>query len=183
MLCLQGDFERHGSMLENLGAKVSYVRRVEEIDRIDALVIPGGESTTIGKLLTRFALMEPLRGRIQSGMPVYGTCAGLILLAKQNTDPHQYRLGVLDIDVERNAYGRQVESFEADIPLRFAGGASFRGVFIRAPQITRIGESVEVLAKFEDHPVLVRSNAILAGSFHPELTGDLRIHKFFFEML
>ena len=182
VLCLQGDFERHGRALEQAGAKVSYIRTPQELEPVDAVVLPGGESTTIGKLMNRFELIEPLRERILAGMPVFGTCAGLILLAKQNDEPHQFRLSVLDIDVVRNAYGRQVESFEADFPIEDIGGDNFRGVFIRAPQITRIGADVTVLASFEEQPVLIRSGSILGGSFHPELTGDYRIHEYFLRM-
>ena len=133
-------------------------------------------------LESKLGLLEPLRDRIRDGLPTYGTCAGLILLARQNSDPHQYRLDVLDIDVERNAYGRQVESFEADLSIPAIGLEPFRGVFIRAPQITRGGSDIEVLGSFEERPVLLRSGAILGGSFHPELTGDFRIHKYFLEM-
>lgn len=183
ILCFQGDFERHGRMLESLGVAVRYVRTPDDLAGIDAIVLPGGESTTIGRLMRRFAVAEPLAQRIRDGMPAFGTCAGMILLAMQNPDPLQFRLSVLDIDVERNAYGRQVESFEADIEIPAIGNEPYRGVFIRAPRVTRLGDKIEVVATFEGRPVLLRSGSILAASFHPELTTDSRVHRMFLDMI
>jgi pyridoxal 5'-phosphate synthase pdxT subunit len=183
VLCLQGDFERHGLMLESLGAKVVSVRSPAEIERIDALVMPGGESTTIGKLMNRFGLLDVIAGRISEGMPVFGTCAGLILLSKPSGDANQFRLGAFDIEVERNAYGRQVESFEADFEIPPIPGGPFRGVFIRAPIVRKVGGGVDVLASFEGNPVLLRQQRLLGASFHPELTGDSRVHRYFISML
>lgn len=181
VLALQGDFEKHALMLELLGAGTLYVREPADLERVDALVMPGGESTTIGKLMTAYRLLEPIRERILDGMPVYGTCAGLILLAVQTEEKHQHRLSVLDISVRRNAYGRQVDSFEADIDIPVIGERPFRAVFIRAPVVTEIKDSVQTLAQFENKPVLVRKDNILAGSFHPELTEDTRIHAYFLD--
>jgi pyridoxal 5'-phosphate synthase pdxT subunit len=156
------------------------VKTPTELDGVDALVMPGGESTTIGKLLARFDLLEPLRERTREGMPLYGTCAGLILMANEivgeQDAPH--RLGVMDVAVRRNAYGRQVDSFEA--PLDVDGLTEpFTAVFIRAPLIERYGEGVEVLARSDGAPVLVRQGRLMASSFHPEMTGDARLHQMF----
>lgn len=183
ILALQGDYEKHAVMLKALGAKTLYIREATELDRVDGFVIPGGESTTIGKLLNAYSLLDPLRERILCGAPVFGTCAGLILLAMQTAEKHQHRLSVLDILVERNAYGRQVDSFEADITIPMLGEPPVPGVFIRAPVVQSIGEGVEVLARFEDKPVLLKQGNILAGSFHPELTNDTRIHNYFLELV
>jgi 5'-phosphate synthase pdxT subunit len=152
------------------------VRTPADLDAVDAMVIPGGESTTIGKLAVRFGVMEPLRQRIEDGMPVYGTCAGMILLAREVTGGDQPLLGTLDVVVERNAFGRQNESFEEMLSIDGLD-EPFRAVFIRAPWVAKVGDGVEVLASVEDHPVMVRQDRILATSFHPELTGDHRIHQ------
>jgi 5'-phosphate synthase pdxT subunit len=153
------------------------------LDQVDALVLPGGESTTIAQLAEVFGIYEQIKDRIAVGMPVYGSCAGMILLADQILDAKQGQksFGGLDITVRRNAFGRQVDSFESDIP--FADGSSdlIRAVFIRAPWVERVGEGVEVLATVDTHPVAVRSHTLLATSFHPELTGDYRIHRYFIE--
>jgi len=172
VLGLQGDFEKHARAVERAGARALILVSPEEIDRIDGLIIPGGESTTIGKLMVSFMLLEPLRERIKAGMPVFGTCAGMILLADRITSSIQPRIGLLDIEVNRNAYGRQIESFEADVPVSFTHG-NVRGVFIRAPQIVEVGPSVSVLGVFEQ---------ILACSFHPELTEETRIHEYYLSM-
>ncbi len=183
ILALQGDYEKHAIMLERLGARTLFVREAADLDRIDGIVLPGGESTTIGKLMKAYSVLEPLRARICSGMPAFGTCAGLILLASQTAEKHQYRLGVLDISVERNAYGRQVDSFETDIDIPILGEIPVRGVFIRAPMVTGIGDGVRVLARFEEKPVLLQKESVLAASFHPELTNDTRVHSFFLELI
>jgi 5'-phosphate synthase pdxT subunit len=180
-LALQGDFREHVAVIERLGHDGVEVRTPEELAGVDALIIPGGESTTIGRLATIYGLIEPLRARIADGMPVLGTCAGMIFLAAGTTGVGQPQLGVLDVIVERNAFGRQVNSFEADLTV---GGLDrpMRAVFIRAPWIEKVGSDVEILAAVEDpagggsHPVVVRQDRILATSFHPELTGDDRLH-------
>ena len=182
ILALQGDFERHREVISKLGCVVSLVRDVEGLSEIDAFIIPGGESTTIGRMLVRSDMLIPIQRRIDAGLPVLGTCAGLILLARQDSDPLQFRLSRLDIDVARNGYGRQTESFEAEFPIDGLDGR-FRGVFIRAPVIKRVGGEISTLARFEGAPVLVRRNNILASSFHPELTDDARVHHMFVGMI
>ena len=181
VLALQGDFREHIAMLKSIGADPIEVRTPEDLERCDGLVIPGGESTTIGRLATRYGLIEPIRQRCADGMAVFGTCAGMIFLASATTEGFQPQLGVLDAAVERNAFGRQVDSFEAD--LEVTGLADpMHAVFIRAPWIDKVGADVEVLASVTEpaggeHPVLVRQGRILASSFHPELTGDTRLHQ------
>jgi pyridoxal 5'-phosphate synthase pdxT subunit len=179
VLAFQGDFERHIRMLARLGAEAFELITLEDLASAQAVVIPGGESTVMGKFLVRFGMLEPLRARIIAGMPAFGTCAGLILLARRIVGYDQPALGVLDVEVKRNAYGRQVESFETDIPTSIPGEESARAVFIRAPIITTLGEGVKVLAEFEGNPVLVRQGNVLAGAFHPELTEDPSIHRYF----
>ena len=182
VLALQGDFREHIAVLYRLGREAVAVRTVEELEVVDALVIPGGESTTIGRLARIYGLIRPLRDRIEAGMPVLGTCAGMIFLAVATTGPAQEQLGVLDVVVERNAFGRQLDSFETDLEV---GGedTTIRAVFIRAPWIAKVGAQVEVLATIEDasggeaHPVFVRQRNVLASSFHPELTGETRVHE------
>jgi 5'-phosphate synthase pdxT subunit len=169
--------------VEALDVETCLVRLPGDLDGVDALVIPGGESTTIGKLADRYGLVEPLRERIQGGLATLGTCAGMIFLAGATASgTEQVQLGVLDVVVRRNAFGRQVDSFEADIDVE---GLSepVRGVFIRAPWIEKVGDGVDVLATVDDHPVVVRQGAILATSFHPELTGDGRLHTLLLEMV
>ena len=183
MLALQGDAREHLRALESAGATPVEVRTATHLGEVDAIVMPGGESTTIGKLLDRFELLEPLRERATDGMPLFGTCAGLILMANEivggQDAPH--RLGVMDIGVRRNAYGRQVDSFESE--LRVSGfDDPFTAVFIRAPVIERVGEGVEVLATSDDVPVLVRQGNLVASSFHPEMTGDARLHEMVVEI-
>ena len=180
MLALQGDVREHAAAVEAAGGSWSPVRRPEDLEGVDALIIPGGESTTIGKLAKIYGLVEPLRAAIAGGLPTFGTCAGMILLAAGVTGTDQIRLGVLDIIVERNAFGRQNESFEANLAI--AGlEQPFRAVFIRAPWVAKAGGDVEVLATIDDHPVMVRQGNIMASSFHPELTGDARIHTMVLE--
>ena len=167
-----------------MGIPVREVRDREALAAVDALVIPGGESTTIGMLMQRFGLLDELRRRIGDGFPVYGSCAGAILLARRIEASDQPRIGAMDMTVRRNAYGRQVESFEADVEPTGEGGwpgGPFHGVFIRAPQIVDIGADVTPLLVYEDRPVLVRSRTLLATTFHPELTRDERIHRYFVE--
>jgi len=181
VLALQGDFREHMSMLESIDIEAIEIRTPEQLAAVQALVIPGGESTTIGKLAHRYGLIEPIRNRCLAGMPALGTCAGMIFLAQSTLTGHQQQLGVLDAVVERNAFGRQVDSFEADLAVE-GFGDPMHAVFIRAPWIAKVGSGVEVLATVEDpdgrtHPVLVRQGRILASSFHPELTGDTRLHR------
>ena len=183
VLALQGDVREHVRALERAGATALEVRYPEQLADVDALVMPGGESTTIGKLLERFALLDVLKERARGGMPLYGTCAGLILMATEVQGAHAapHRMGLLDMTVERNAYGRQVDSFESDLSI--SGMADpFRAVFIRAPVVVRTGPDVEVMAEHEGAPVLVRSGSLLASTFHPEMTGDNRVHELFLEI-
>ena len=183
VLALQGDVREHLSSLIACGVEPISVRRSSEIDEIDALVLPGGESTTIAQLAEVFGIYDQLKSRIDAGMPVYGSCAGMILLADEILDAKvgQKTFGGLNITVRRNAFGRQVDSFESDI--EFADGSKelVRAVFIRAPWVEKVGAGVEILASIENHAVAVRSKTLLATSFHPELTGDHRIHKYFIE--
>jgi pyridoxal 5'-phosphate synthase pdxT subunit len=178
-LALQGDFREHLATVRRLGHETVEVRYAEQLDALDLLLIPGGESTTIGRLADEQGLVGPLRDAIEGGLAVFGTCAGLIFLAAATTGREQPQLGVLDVVVQRNAFGRQVDSFEAD--LEVAGlDDPYHAVFIRAPWIEKVGAGVDVLAEVSSggltHPVLVRQERILAASFHPELTGDDRLH-------
>ena len=182
VLALQGDFREHLFALEECGVTASPIRRASELAQIDALVLPGGESTAIANLARSFELFELLKNRIASGMPVYGSCAGMILLADRVLDAAlgQETFGGLDITVRRNAFGRQVDSFEADLEFSGITNPPIRAVFIRAPWVESVGSGVEVLATYE-HAVAVRQGSLLATSFHPELTGDNRIHRYFIE--
>jgi 5'-phosphate synthase pdxT subunit len=183
VLALQGDFREHAATVTSLGAEAVLVRTSEDLDGLDALVIPGGESTTIGKLADWHGLVEPLREAISSGLPTLGTCAGMIFLAGSTAEGHdQVQLGVLDVVVRRNAFGRQVDSFEADLAVDGLDG-TIRAVFIRAPWIEKVGDGVDVLASVDDHPVLVRQGTVLATSFHPELTDDGRLHTLLLDMI
>ena len=181
---MQGDVREHTRALDGVGATAVEVRYPEELAAVDVLVMPGGESTTIGKLLRRSGLFDALQQRVIEGMPLYGTCAGLILMADRVSGQHDApdRLGVLDVVVERNAYGRQVDSFETDLDV--AGlDEPFRAVFIRAPVIEETGPEVEVLASHGGAPVLVRQATLWASTFHPEMTGDNRVHSLFIEQV
>jgi len=181
VLALQGAFREHGEAFDALGADVVFVRVAEHLAGIDAIAIPGGESTVIDKLLDSSGLREPVAALVREGAPTLATCAGLIVLAVEISDgrPDQRPLGLLDVTVRRNGYGRQVDSFEAPITVTGMAGAPFPGVFIRAPIVERVGAAVEVLAMHEDRPVLCRQDSIWAASFHPELSGDLRVHERF----
>lgn len=181
VLALQGDFASHAQALEAAGAEARMVRRKEELDDIDGLVIPGGESTTFLKLLAREGLFEPLL-RFTQTKPTFGTCAGCILLAKKVVGPEQESLGVLDATVERNAYGRQIDSEILTGSTSLPGGP-MEMVFIRAPRIAEVGKTVDVLAKRDGAPVLVRQKNLLGATFHPELSGDTRIHRYFLQMI
>ena len=190
VLALQGDVREHLRALARCGARPLAVRRPSELDAVDGLVMPGGESTTIAKLAAAFDLLEPLRKWVRAGMPTYGSCAGMILLADRIVDGTvgQQTVGGLDVLVRRNAFGRQVESFEADIPLAGLPGGPVRAVFIRAPWVESVGPGVQVLGQFDagryaGKVVAVRQQNLVATSFHPELTGDLRVHAHFVDMV
>ncbi len=187
VLALQGDVAEHLRALSAAGAQSAGVRRPEELDRVDGLVIPGGESTTIWKLIDIFGLAEQLRKRIADGMPVFGSCAGMIMLADRLPDPAsgQQTLGGIDMTVRRNAFGRQVDSFERDLDVAGLTGGSYRAVFIRAPWVEQVGSGVEILATEPgtSRIVAVRQGRALATSFHPELTPDWRIHEMFVDMV
>jgi 5'-phosphate synthase pdxT subunit len=169
VLALQGDFEAHARMVEQLGAQAREVRTPEQLEGLDALVIPGGESTTMTLGIEREGLAQPLRDFVNSGKPTLGTCAGLIMLDRDH-------LAVLDVKARRNAFGRQRHSFEADLDVKSFNGGPLRAVFIRAPWVEETGEGVEVLAEIDGHPVAVRQDNILAVAFHPEIAGDARLH-------
>ncbi|WP_165175360.1 pyridoxal 5'-phosphate synthase glutaminase subunit PdxT [Desulfovibrio sp. ZJ369] len=182
VLALQGAFREHAAAVARLGAEAREVRQLKDMSGIDAMIIPGGESTTIGKLLVEWGMLDPLRERIEKGMPVYGSCAGLILLCREIENSNQPRLGVLDATVRRNAFGRQVDSFETDLEMPELGLPPFPAVFIRAPVLTGVGSRVRVLANVKGQAVAVRQDNVLATSFHPELTPDVRLHRYFLEM-
>lgn len=183
VLALQGDVREHMRSIEAAGATPVTVKRADQLTGVDALVMPGGESTTIGKLLDRFGLLQPLTERVNGGMPVYGTCAGLILLAREvvGDEDAPFRVPVLDVKVRRNAYGRQVDSFETELDVS-GFDEPLHAVFIRAPSIESVGEDVEVLAEYDGAPVMVRQGDLLASSFHPEMTDDRRVHELFVSM-
>ncbi len=184
ILGLQGDFYAHKKMGEKLGIETIIVRSPEDFEKIDGLIIPGGESTTITKLLFRYNLTNSLKKFHKEGKPIFGTCAGMVLLAKKiDNHPGQFSFGFIDISVKRNAYGRQIDSFEEDVSIPIIGKKPFHGVFIRAPKISRVGKSVESLAKHNSDHILAREGNILVGSFHPELTEDVRIYEYFMEMV
>ncbi|HYI46324.1 MAG TPA: pyridoxal 5'-phosphate synthase glutaminase subunit PdxT [Actinomycetota bacterium] len=184
VLALQGDVREHARALETVGATPVHVKHADQFESVDALIVPGGESTTIGKLLDRFGLLDALVERAREGMPLYGTCAGAILMATEviGREDAPHRFSVLDISVKRNAYGRQIESFESDLAVE-GFNEDFRAVFIRAPIIERVGDDVEVLATWDGRPVLVRQGRLLASTFHPEMTDDPRIHELFVGMI
>jgi 5'-phosphate synthase pdxT subunit len=188
VLALQGDFLEHANMLRRIGVEAREVRAAEQLRALDGLIIPGGESTTFCRLMEDFHLYEPLRAFVHSGVPVWGTCAGMIVLARHAGDLPFPTLEAIDIDVDRNAYGRQVDSFEADLAVPALGAAPFHAVFIRAPVVAGVGEGAEVLAtvQHEDEPptpVAVRQGTVLATSFHPELTDDTRFHQYFVDIV
>ncbi|HZB02183.1 MAG TPA: pyridoxal 5'-phosphate synthase glutaminase subunit PdxT [Actinomycetota bacterium] len=181
VLALQGDVREHVSVLEAIGARPVEIRTPAELADVDALVIPGGESTTIGKLARAYGLVEPIRARAGDGMPVFGTCAGMIVLAERVIDGEPL-LSLMDATVRRNAYGRQVDSFEAEVAVRGADHP-VRGAFIRAPWIEEIGPGVEILAEHEDRPVVLRQERLLAASFHPEVVGETALHEAFLSLI
>ena len=184
VLALQGAFRAHSQTLVDLGVATREVRTPAHLDAVDALVMPGGESTTMSRLLTSSGLFDQIKARASDGMAVFGTCAGMILLASEVLDgrPDQRSFGVIDLTVRRNGYGRQLDSFETDLAVRGLD-APFHGVFIRAPRVDAVGPAVEVLATHGDDAVLVRQGRIMAASFHPELTRDTRLHERFVELV
>jgi len=183
VVALQGDVREHREVLDALGVDAPEVRAPADLAALDALILPGGESTTISQLLASSGLLDALTERIADGLPVLGTCAGAILLATDVLDgrPDQSSLGALDVTVRRNGYGTQLQSFEADLDVDGLDGAPFPGVFIRAPLLERVGDAVDVLAVHDGHPVLVRDGPVWASTFHPELSGDLRVHQRFLD--
>jgi 5'-phosphate synthase pdxT subunit len=193
ILCLQGDIEEHVSMMEaalahvGLKGEVSWVKTKEAVASVDALVIPGGESTTMGKLLRQYGIDEEIKKLSKKGIPIMGTCAGLVLLSEAGCDEvaktGQPLLGLIDVSVERNSFGRQKESFEADIDIPVLGSEKYHAVFIRAPSITRAGKDVKVLARYDGKIVAAEKGNILLLAFHPELSGDLRMHAYFLSCL
>lgn len=183
MLALQGDFAAHAKALARLGVEAPEVRKPAELAALDGLIVPGGESTTLLRLMGE-AFPAALRALHAAGTPIYGTCAGLILLAREVVGPSQPSLGLIDVTVERNGYGRQRESFEAELEARLdAAPVPLHAVFIRAPRITRLGPAVTALAHWRGEPVLVRQGPVLVSSFHPELTDDLAVHRHFVGMV
>lgn len=182
VLAYQGDVREHRKVLEALGIPAREVRTLTELDQVDGLIVPGGESTVIGKLASRYGLLEPLRQRAQAGFPVFGTCAGMIFLARQVEGPPQDLLGVMDVAVRRNAFGPQVFSFEAEIDVKGIDGGPVHAAFIRAPWITWAGPQVDVLAEYDGRIVAARQGNLLATAFHPELTGDTRLHRAFADL-
>lgn len=184
VLALQGDFREHSVMLQRLGVEAIEVRRRQQLAGLDGLIIPGGESTTIGKLAVKYDLLAPIRAMAEAGAPIWGTCAGMIVLAKDIGRDDQPLVGVMDIHVQRNAFGRQVASFEVDLNIAALGQPPFHAVFIRAPLIEAVGPGVDVLAQLEDGTIVAaRQQNILATAFHPELTGDDRFHRYFLSSL
>lgn len=188
VLALQGDVAEHAAMVQSLGVAVSLVKLPQHLDGLDGLIIPGGESTTIGKLLVAYNLQGKLRERALGGFPIWGTCAGMILLARAIAEdtalPDQPLIGTMDIRVRRNGFGRQIDSFETDLAIAPLGQRPFRAVFIRAPYIDAVGDGVAVLARLPEGPIVAaRQGKFLATAFHPELTGDARFHEYFLDMV
>jgi len=183
VLALQGAVAEHVKALSRLGVETIEVKLPHDLENLDALIMPGGESTTISKLLSLYELTNPLKERIKGGFPVFGTCAGMILLAKEIVDSKIEPIGGMDISVRRNAYGRQIDSFEQELEIPELGKDCFPGVFIRAPIVESINNGVEVLCKINGNPVAVRQGKLLACTFHPELTEDIRLHRYFIGMV
>jgi pyridoxal 5'-phosphate synthase pdxT subunit len=183
VLAMQGAFAEHANAVRRLGGEAIEVRQPKHLDRVDSLIIPGGESTTISKLLISTGLFDPIAARLAAGMPAFGTCAGMILLASTITDgrPDQRTFGVIDISVQRNGYGRQIDSFETDLVIDGVSGGPVHATFIRAPKVVEVGPAVTILAQHEGVPVVVSADGgrLLAASFHPELTPELRVHQLF----
>ena len=183
VLAVQGDFAEHISVLKHLGQDAVEVRLPQDLERVEALVMPGGESTTFSHLMDLYHLKNPIVDMAGAGIPIWGTCAGMIMMAQELTDKLPIPMGLMDIQVVRNAFGRQVDSFEEDLDVPALGEGPFRAVFIRAPVISRVGEDVDVLARLPDgRPVAVRQDGLLATAFHPELTPDTRFHQYFLSL-
>ena len=184
VLAVQGDFLEHRKVLEGLGVDSPEIRLPDQLDCVDGLIIPGGESTTIVHLIETYCLRDALKQKAKEGMPVWGTCAGMIVMADRLADHRPEPLHLMDIEVSRNAFGRQVDSFEADLDMAELQGGPFRAVFIRAPVVNGVGSGVEVLAALSDgRPVAVRQSRLFATAFHPELTGDTRVHELFLKIV
>ncbi|MBV8149699.1 MAG: pyridoxal 5'-phosphate synthase glutaminase subunit PdxT [Candidatus Eremiobacteraeota bacterium] len=183
VLALQGDVEEHLARMRQAGAEAVAVKTTADVARVDALIVPGGESTTVMKLLDRFGLAQPIVKRVRAGMPFWGTCMGMIVAAARVADINQPSLDLIDVTVRRNAFGRQNESAEVDLPIPVLGSQPFPAVFIRAPWVERLGPAVELLAERGGHGVMVRQGNVLGTSFHPELTSDPRVHAYFLEMV
>ena len=183
VLALQGAFREHRRLFEELGAETTLVKLPEHLEGLNGLVIPGGESTTIGKLLREYNMLQPVQSLGQEGFPIMGTCAGMIVLAKQIVGAPEPHLGLMDITVDRNSFGRQRESFETDLDIPVIGSEPFPAVFIRAPHVENVGEGVKVLARYNDRVVAAREDNLVAFSFHPELTGDHRLHRYFLDIV
>jgi len=182
VLALQGDFAEHVQVLDAVGGRARQVRDATQLDGLDGLIIPGGESTTIGMLMERYDLVDPIRDLAKHGVPIWGTCAGLILMAR-DVGRQQPLLELIDMSVERNAFGRQLESFEVSVDIEGISGGGFPAVFIRAPRVVSVGDDVEVLARLDDGSIVaVRQKNLLGTAFHPELTYDLRLHSYFVGM-
>ena len=183
VLALQGDVVEHLHALQRAGAEPVEVKNERELTSVDALIVPGGESTTVIRLLERFGLVAPIKARVRDGMPFWGTCMGMIVAAREVADLEQDTLGVLDITVRRNAFGRQIASAEVDLDVPVLGAPAFPAIFIRAPWVERAGAGVEVLASLDGHGVFVRAGNVIGTSFHPELTGDDRLHRYFISLV
>lgn len=183
VLSIQGDFLEHRKMLDSIGVESKEVRLPEELENLEGLIIPGGESTTIVQLIDIYGLRTPLVDKVNQGLAIWGTCAGMIVVAKNLKDKRPNPLGLMDIEVSRNAFGRQIDSFETDLDIEGMDGPPMHAIFIRAPLVTRIGTAVEILAEVGDgKPVAVKQNRIIATSFHPELTDDSRMHSMFVDI-
>lgn len=183
VLDLQGAVREHLALIKAAGAEARPVKTIAQLEGLDGLIIPGGESTTIGKLMVKYGFVDAIKQAAGGGLPIYGTCAGLILLAKRITEGTQPLLSLMDIEVRRNAFGRQLESFEDDFPVKGIEGEPFHGVFIRAPWIESVSDNVAVLAECRGHIVMARQGNLLGGAFHPELTSDIRVHAYFMQMI
>ena len=184
VLAIQGDFAEHVAVLKNLGVDTVEVRLPRDLENLEALIMPGGESTTFSHLMDFYDLKEPIKRMSAAGTPIWGTCAGMIMMARELTEDEPTPMSLMDIQVVRNAFGRQVDSFEVDLEIPALGPDPFRAVFIRAPAISRVGEDVEVLARLPDgRPVSVRQGALLGTAFHPELTEDPRLHRYFLSLI
>ena len=184
VLAIQGDFAEHREVLDKLGVESAEIRLPHQLDEVDGLIIPGGESTTIVQLIDIYDFRDTLTRKAAEGLPIWGTCAGMIVISKRLTDHRPSPLGLMDIEVSRNAFGSQVHSFEADLEMGDISGPAFRAVFIRAPVVNKVGKAVRVLAQVSDgRPVAVRQDRLLATSFHPELTDDTRVHELFVRMV